>query len=276
MKKKIVLVFVTFLLLLTAVLTGCSSGIPKADLDAANAQLATAQAALAQANTELESARLDRIAAQESSAHLQGFVDELNAQIAGLKAQYEMVGLTTAQIAEQIVKNYHAIHVYSTSDMFICGDMSAEVSNVLKSQGIGSVIAIGDPNNAITDILQSNHAWVLADIGGGQKLALETTAGVVMTQAEHPLYYHGWYFSSPSDLKANNDLIKEYNVRVGFRNLLAAETNSAMALYNSNLDNPTQADKYMVLYTKLKQLKDDQETILIALKAQIDGFATRF
>jgi hypothetical protein len=97
-----------------------------------------------------------------------------------------------------------------------------------------------------------------------------------MTQAEHPLYYHGWYFSSPTDLKANNDLIKEYNVRVIFRNTLAAETNSAMALYNSNLDDPTQADKYMVLYTKLKQLKDNQETILNQLKVQIDSLATRF
>jgi hypothetical protein len=274
MKKKIALVFVTILLLLTAVLTGCSSGsgITQAQLDEVNAQKAAVQTQLDKAQTDLASAQTEKIAEVNT---LNTQVKDLTKQIADLKAQYEWVGLTPAQTVEKLVQNYTATHTYSTTDMFICGDMSSEVWNMCKAQGITSVIAIGDPNSAITNILQSNHAWVLADIGGGQKLALETTAGIVMTQAEHPLYYHGWYFSSPTDLKANNDLIKEYNVRVGFRNMLVSEVNSAMALYN-NSDNQADADKYMVLYTKLQQLKTDQETILNQLKAQIDSLATRF
>jgi hypothetical protein len=274
MKKKIALVFITLLIILSAALTGCSSGsgITQAQLDELTTQKAALQTQLDKAQSDLASTAAEKTA-QESA--LNGQITDLTKQLADLKAQYEYSGLTTAQLAEKLVFNYTATHTYTKTDMFICGDMSSEVWNMLKTQGISAVIAIGNPDASINNILDSVHAWVLADIGGGQKLALETTAGVVMTPAEHPLYYHGWYFNSPTDLKANNDLIKEYNVRVGFRNTLAAEVNSAMTLYNGST-NQADADKYLALYDKLKQLQTDQETLLYALKAQIDQFATRF
>jgi hypothetical protein len=276
MKKKIVLVFVTFMILLSVVLTSCSSGsgITQAQLDAVNAQLTSAQAQLTKAAAEKAGVQEDLQKAQTSVTGLQKQVADLQKQISDLKAQYDTKTGTPAEIAARIVKTYNETHTYTKTDMFICGDMSSEVWNMLKTVGINAVIVIGNKDAAITDILQSNHAWVLADIGGGQKLALETTAGIVITKTENPLYYRGWTFSSPTDIKNNNDWIKEYNVRVGVRNTLANETNQAMNLYN-NSANQVEADKYLLLYNKLVELKTAQETLLLQLKAQIDGLAAK-
>ncbi len=269
MKKKVLLVFVALALLLTIALTGCSgSGIAQADYDSIVARLN-------QALDDLKSAQNEKAAADSALRDTRAQVTDLEKQIADLKAMYEFTGDSLADIAAKIVANYHATHVYSKTDMFICGDMSSEVWNMLKAQGISSVIVIGNPDAAVTDILQSNHAWVLADVGNGEKLALETTAGTVVPRSQNVNYYRGWSFSSPTDLKANNDWIKEYNLRVEFRNLLANEVNAAINLYN-NASTQAEADKYFELYNKLKEMKEDQEAILIQLQDNIDGLAARF
>jgi hypothetical protein len=236
--------------------------------------LADVQSKLTKAQSDLAAALADT-SADDALKAAQAQVADLERQLANLKAQYEFEGGSTADIVAKIAANYHATHVYSTFDMFICSDMASEVWNMLKTQGISSVIVIGNKDAQITDILLSNHAWVLADIGSGEKLAVETTAGTVVPRNQNANYYHGWSFSSPTDLKANNDWIKEYNLRVGFRNLLKDAVNEAQTLYN-NSSNQAEADRYMVLYTKLKELKEAQETLLTQLMGRISGLATQF
>ena len=51
MKKRILLALLTALLLLTVVLTGCSSGVPQAQYDQQTAQLADAQSKLTKAQS---------------------------------------------------------------------------------------------------------------------------------------------------------------------------------------------------------------------------------
>jgi hypothetical protein len=150
--------------------------------------------------------------------------------------------------------------------------MAAEVWNMLKAAGITSVIAVGNKDTAISDILQSNHAWVLAEVAPGQYLALETTGGFTVSGSENPLYYRGWAFDSPAELKSYNDYVKEYNTRVGFRNLLNNEANEAVGLYN-NASTQAEADKWLALYNKLIELRNDQEAILNTLMAQINSLA---
>jgi hypothetical protein len=140
--------------------------------------------------------------------------------------------------------------------------MASEVWNMLKAQAISAVVVVGDKDNVIGDILQSDHAWVLADIGPGQYLALETTGGYAVQKTENPLYYIGWSFSSPAELKSYNDWVKEYNVRVGFRNLLNNEANEAFTAGNN------------AVYTKLVELRTAQETELNKLMAKIKALAT--
>jgi len=273
MKQKILMVLATVILLTSLMLSGCSGGstVTVTNTTTATTSLTTgvSQADYDSLQTQLTQAQADKAAAQTGLQAANAEVNSLKAQVAALKAQYEFTGGTLAETAARLVSNYHATHVYSTTDYFICGDMASEVWNMLKAQGISAVIVVGNIGNAITDILQSNHAWVLATVDNGAKLALETTGGNAVLMSENALYYRGWAFTSPTDLKAINDLKREYNVRVEFRNLLANEVNNAADLYNS-----TQQDKYLTLYDKLKELMDGQEAKLLQLQTQINGLAT--
>ncbi len=287
--RKLFPIIAALVLILSVFLSGCGgSGVSQADYDAIKAQLATVQSSLSDVQSKLTQAQSDLAKAQQVTTtpntdlqtaqttitDLQKQNADLQEQITDLKAQYEFIGLTTAQIAEKVVQNYHATHVYSTIDYFVCSDMASEVWNMLKAQGISSAIVIGSIDDPITDIMQSDHAWVLADIGNGEKLALETTGGFTVSSDDKPLYYRGWSFASPADLKTNNDLRKEHDLRVGFRNVLNDEVNKAMTSYN-NSTSQTEADKYLTLYNKLVELRTAQETLINSLKAQIASLATQ-
>jgi cell division protein FtsB len=276
MKKRILLAFVTVVLLLSIVLSGCSGGgIAQELYDQVTAQLKEAQDKLAEAQQN-SSADLQAIKdnAEAELQAAQAKVAELEAQVNSLKSDYELTGATPAETAEKIVKNYHDTHVYSTYDLFICSDMAGEVWNMLKAQGISAVIVVGDIHNTIADILLCNHAWVLAEVAPGEKLALETTGGYAVPESENALYYRGWYFSSPSSLKSYNEEIREYNTLVIVRNQIVDEINKAMNLYN-NSTNQIDADKYMAVYNKLVELKVVQENRLNELMSEVNQLATQ-
>jgi len=275
MKKRILLALMVVILLLPVVFTGCqkAGGVAKDVYDKVVAEATEFQTKYTDALTKYDELQADKAAVDAQLKDAQVKITGLEGQVSALKAQYELTGATPAETAEKIVKYYYETHVYTTIDYFVCSDMAAEVWNMLKAVGITAVIAVGNKDTAINDILQSNHAWVLAEVAPGQYLALETTGGVVVPRTQNVLYYRGWSFDSPADLKANNDLKKEYNLRVGFANLLVTEVNNAMTLYNNSADQ-TEADKWMALYTKLLQLKNDQETELNRLISEISQLAT--
>jgi predicted nucleic acid-binding Zn-ribbon protein len=274
MKKKIALVLTTVAVLLSFLLAGCQSGIPQELYDQLGAQLNTAKEQLAAMQDETQDIQAEKETVADGFEAAQAAVAELEGQINELLEQYELVGATKAETAENIVRNYHETHVYSTWDMFICSDMSSEVWNMLKAEGINAKIVVGNKDAAIGDILLSDHAWVHAEIAPGEYLALETTGGYVVTESENPLYYKGWSFDSPADLKANNDLIKEYNVRVEIRNQIAVEVNEVLNEHNE-ATNQTTADKFKAVYDKLMELKDGQEIELNKIKTEIDSLATK-
>jgi len=254
MKNILLISILAVLLSLSAVFSGCqagATGVPQADYDQVLSQLTEAQndlAALETSKTAVDSQLVDA----------QSEIASLEAQLAALQAQYDLTGVTPAETAAKIVKYYRETHVYSSYDLFVCSDMAAEVWNMLKAAGIDSLVVVGRIDASISDILDSNHAWVLAEVTSGQYLALETTGGFTVPESENPLYYQGWSFASPANLKAYNDLVHEYNTRVGFRNLLANEYNSST--------NPAVRDM-------LTGLRLNQEAILNSLMAQINGLA---
>jgi multidrug efflux pump subunit AcrA (membrane-fusion protein) len=274
MKKKILFALIAaFVLLLPPAFAGCQSGISQADYDHVQSQLAAAQSQLAQAQGDLADLQSsgDALAAQLTDA--QDEIADLESQVNALRAQYELAGDTPAETAANVVRFYHETHVYSAYDLFVCSDMASEVWNMLKAIGIDSLIAVGRIDTPAADILQSTHAWVLAEVAPGQYLALETTGGFTVPESQNPLYYQGWSFRSPADLKSYTDLTKEYNTTVEFRNMLADQANQAADLYN-NSSGPTEADKWLALYDKLVELTDDEEAVLNDLMAQINSLAT--
>jgi hypothetical protein len=255
-------------------MSGCqSSGISQALYDQANAQLADSQAKLAKAQSDLTKAQADKSAVDTQLKDAQSQIVSLQNQVNTLKAQATLTGATPAETAEKIVKSYHETHVYSAYDLFVCSDMASEVWNMLKAQNISAVIVVGNKDALISDILQSNHAWVLATVAPGTTLALETTGGRIVKKSENPLYYVGWTFNSPADLKSHNDMVKEYNTRVGFRNQINNEANKALVLHN-NAATPAEADKYQTLYNKLTELRTAQETELTNIMAKIKKLNT--
>lgn len=259
--------------MLSVALAGCQAGgIPQAQYDQLNAQLADVQAKLAQAQNDLNKLQADKSAADSQLADAQKTIAALQGQLKGAEKENSLVGATPAETAEKIVKLYHETHVYSTYDLFICADMAAEVWNMLQAQGISSIIAVGDTENPITDIVLCTHGWVLAEVAPGQYLALETTGGYVVQKSEHPLYYRGWTFDSPASLKSYTQMIREYNVRVGLRNDINNAANKAAALHD-NATSQSDVDKYQAIYDELVKLRTEQESILNSLMGKITGLA---
>ncbi|MBN1693402.1 MAG: hypothetical protein JW845_07605 [Dehalococcoidales bacterium] len=272
MKKKIFIALAAVVVLFSIVFTGCSGGVSQGKYDQIVDQLADAESQLTQAQNSLAAlqAEKDDLDAlyQDTITQLSGVTQQLNE----LQAQYEFIGLTDAEIAEQIVINYEASHLYER-DVYDCNNMASDVWNMLKAQGIDAVIVVGSVEYIITDIVQSDHAWVLAEVAPGEFLALDATIGHAFTPETGSRYFRGWSFANPADLKINDDLRTEYNAHVVFRNLLNNEANIAAGLY-SNSTTQAEADKWLSLYDKLKELKDDQEALAINLMSQILALAT--
>lgn len=273
---KVILALVMIVVLLSISLVGCTGGIPQVQYDSIVAQLGESQAKVAGLQDDIndlkaqnESATADLEARIESA---QGEVYRLEGEVDRMKAQYEFVGATPAETAENIVKYYHDTHVYSTYDLFICSDMASEVWNMLKAQGIDAVIAVGNTDTVVSDIVLCNHAWVLAEVAQGEYLALETTGGFVVPQNQNPFYYRGWSFDSPAELKSHNQLIQEYNTRVDIRNQIANESNEVLVEHNQSTSQ-SMADKLKAVYDKLQELLDQHEAELDNLLLEIDSLA---
>ncbi len=295
MRKKLLLALVTAVFLLSVALVGCQGGgIAQEEHDRVVAQLENEQAEVAEAQTQLTGAQneLDDLTAEKAAVDAelaaaqaelataqaeipvaQARIAELEAQVSSLREQYELVGETVAETVEKIVKYYHDTHVYTAYDLFVCADMAAEIWNMLEAQGINSIMVVGNKDTAIEDILLSNHTWVLAEVAPGEYLALEATGGYVVLESDNPLYYRGWSFDSPADIKDYQNLVREYNTRVSIRNELAAEDREVVDLYNQST-NQQEADQLLAVHDKLAELILQHESVLISIKAEIESLAT--
>ncbi len=275
MKKKIFIPVITLLLLVVITLSGCQSGGISAEeyndivrqLNEANLQISGLQVEKATLESARDSAEDDLEAAE-------AIITELQIQISGMTGQYDLTGENTLETVMNIIEYYHDTHIYSKADLFVCSDMSMEVWNMLKARGINALIVVGDIDIPMDDILLSDHAWVLAEINDGQYLALETTGGYAVYKADNELYYQGWYFESPADMKSYNALIKEYNIRVEIVNQLIVEDQAVVAEHNAST-NPSEAAKLKAVHDMLDKLITAQEVDLLAVEDEINGLATR-
>jgi outer membrane murein-binding lipoprotein Lpp len=285
-KNRLVLVLAGALIVMLS-LAGCASGVPQEQYDRLKDQMESAQAQATQLQeqvtglqaevTELESAKQEATSAlqeaEDENSELQNQMEDLQSQLAELEEECSLVGDTPAETAEKIVKFYFDTHEYSAQDLFVCSDMAADVWNMLKAHGVYAVLAIGKTDATISNILQCDHAWVLAETAPGEYLALETTGGRVVPQSENPRYYQGWYFNTPSDLKEYNQLNREYNLRVDIHNSIVARANEVREEYNS-ATNQSARDRLEAVYQELMDLVHAQQEKMSEVKAEIDALAT--
>ncbi len=187
-------------------------------------------------NVELEASQEQNTKLKDEIKASQAEVTELQREIMELRGEYELVGATPAETAANIVKRYYETHTYSMYDFFVCADMSLDVWNMLKAQEIDALIQIGNVERTEEDMVESNHAWVLAETSPGNYLALETTSGQVVTEEENPLYYEGWSFDNPRQYKEFEALKQEYNVRANIVNQLIGLNQETYAEYEEEYD----------------------------------------
>jgi outer membrane murein-binding lipoprotein Lpp len=282
-KKRLLLVLAAVVFLLSITLAGCQSGVTQESYDQVAAQVLEAKEIVEQANkqiadlvAQLKEAASQLKTAQDKNTELEGQVSDLNKQVGDLKEKYELTGATPTETAEKIIKYYHETHVYDVYDLFVCSDMSAEVWNMLKAQGINALMAVGAPDAPkLNDIALCNHAWVLAEIAPGEYLALETTGGYSVDRKSNGGYYRGWTFNTPADIKKYQQLIIEYNTKVDLRNKLSSEADIALNQYNQS-SGQAEADEYLAVYRKLSELRSEQEEDLLSIRAEFEGLATEF
>jgi len=281
MKKRVLIVIITLTLVLSITLVGCqTAGITQAQYDQLAAQLNKAKEQLANTQNEKDTLQTEKLAEaqnninklQSDKAAVGAELQKAQAKITELQGQVTLTGATTAETAAKIVKNYIETHVYSTIDYFICSDMASEVWNMLKAQGIKAVIIVGNKDTAISSILQSDHAWVLAEVAPGERLALETTGGYVVPMSKNALYYRGWSFDSPVSLKSHNERVREYNTRVSIIMDIQNEVKVVADEHDRSTD-PITADKLLAVYNKLVEVRDKMDTELKNIKAELDALA---
>jgi len=141
------------------------------------------------------------------------------------------------RILQQIVKDYHAIHTYSTEDYYVCADMAQDVWNIVDTQGIPALLVGGNIENPAADRKKYNHAWVIVEVSPQQWIALETTAGTLVTRTANPNYFKGIFFKNPKDMKTYLDYTKEYNNELERMAALQQQYTTKLAEYNAELDN---------------------------------------
>jgi len=234
MKTRVLWPLAISAVLVLCLAAGC--GVPQDEYDRVNARLKASQEEYGEVTAQLRAtqAEYDRVVTELDTLEAQ--IAEFQKQTENLKEQYELVGKTPAETAENIVKRYHETHIYSLYDFFVCSDMALDVWNMLKAQGINALIQIGNVGTPAKDITEADHAWVLAEISPGQHLALETTGGYVVWHKDNPLYYQGWSFDNPKEYKQYVEFRQEYNVRVNITNQLIISSQDTYGEYKRERD----------------------------------------
>lgn len=115
---------------------------------------------------------------------------------------------------EQLAEMYHSTHTYVPGgyggpNEFDCNDMAVDMWNMLLTNGITSVIVIGNRDMVGETFEESDHAWLYALNGDGQVIYVEPTIGEVMygrlpdgsTNPAVLPYRDGYIYEKPSDLR---------------------------------------------------------------------------
>lgn len=114
----------------------------------------------------------------------------------------------------KIAVDYHATHTYTRQDMYVCGDMSMDIWNMVETKGIPAIIRAGAVDKDVTQIRDVNHAWVMAEVAPGEWIAIEATGGYLacpdktVCLSNNTRYFSGWDYASPKEFKDYLDKLK--------------------------------------------------------------------
>ena len=100
-------------------------------------------------------------------------------------------------------KEYHKTHTYIEGE-FDCNDMAVELWNLLHEQGMASLIVIGNLDLENESFAECNHAWLVVPyLQIPESFVVEPTNGEIYVGDEGQPYHEGYYYTSPSNLRAD-------------------------------------------------------------------------
>jgi hypothetical protein len=170
--------------------------------------------------------------------------------------------LNKMQIVERIAAAFHKTHTYTLQGDFVCLDMAIDVWNQLRTYGIEATIMGGNINENITTwnyrqlARESNHAWVVAKLSPTEKVAIETTAGVVIKPGMNnaSAYFKGIEFDNPGEIKRFDSLRKKTNE-------VCRDANELIKDWNENVaGKQLRPDEIIAKKSRIEQRKQDCES----------------
>jgi hypothetical protein len=170
--------------------------------------------------------------------------------------------LNKMQIVELIAASFHKTHTYTLQGDFVCLDMAIDVWNQLRTYGIEAKIMGGNINENITAwnyrqlARESNHAWVVAKLSPTEKVAIETTAGVVIKPGMNnaSAYFKGIEFDNPGEIKRFDSLRKKANE-------VCRDANELIKDWNENVaGKQLRPDEIIAKKSRIEQRKQDCES----------------
>ena len=98
---------------------------------------------------------------------------------------------------------YHETHTYIEGE-FDCNDMAVELWNILHKEGIVSLIVVGSLDLENETFGECNHSWLVVPyLLNPSFLVVEPTNGEVYSDERAEPYQEGYYYTSPSNLRAD-------------------------------------------------------------------------
>ena len=172
------------------------------------------------------------------------------------------------QIIERIAAAFHKTHTYTLQGDFVCLDMAIDVWNQLITNGIEAKIMGGNINENITAwnyrqlARESNHAWVVAKPSPTEKVAIETTAGIVIKAGMKNAfaYFKGIEFDTPDQIKRFDRLRKKANE-------VCRDANDMIKDWNENVvGKKLRPEEIIARQSRIEQRKQDCENTQDALE----------
>ena len=108
--------------------------------------------------------------------------------------------------AQAVSAEYYKAHTYIEGETD-CNDMVVDIWNMLYTEGIISIIVIGNHDVEGEYFADCDHSWLLICDSTGASFALEATEGLLIfsedVENEPSLdqYWEGYFYTKPSDLK---------------------------------------------------------------------------
>jgi hypothetical protein len=165
------------------------------------------------------------------------------------------------KIVKTIAALYHITHSYTQQGGFVCLDMANDVWNQLTKFGIEAKIMGGNVKENVTTwnyrqlALESDHAWVVAKLSPTEKVAIETTKGVVIKpeMENASAYFKGIEFDNPDQIKRFERLrIKLYEV--------CGDAHQLINDWNENVAGKKQkSEETIAKQSRMEQRKQDCE-----------------